>query len=230
MRQWITSTLQQFNIFTNKRTFPSHRDLSLKLVWYTTLDGVSLGAIGDTAKGICRQVRPHTRFENCEIIGHHRCERWADARPPENGRPVVIEINERPLHVDLPRFDRLQTRTCPQFPHRVYSRCVRAGRRRDCNAQPTHFNLQRLVRKTTAFYVPRVGCDDATRPDNSRHLGNAFGRVGNEENHERHDSRVERVVWERQCHCIALTKLCDTRCGSCARKGELPLRRVYPLY
>ena len=134
------------------------------------------------------------------------------------------------MHGDLPRFDGIQTRTSPQVPHCVYSRRARARRYRNCNAQPTHFSLQRLVRKTTAKHVPRVGCDGATRADHSCHFGNALGRVGNEENHQRHDSRVERVVGERQCHCIALTKLCDTRRGSCASIGKLRLRRVYPLY
>jgi hypothetical protein len=36
--------------------------------------------------------RAHPRFETREILGRHRGELWADARPAEDGRPVVVEI------------------------------------------------------------------------------------------------------------------------------------------
>src|ERR1700731_1305363 len=84
---------------------------------YPTLYCVTPGTVGDAASGICRQACAHPRFENREILGRHRCELWTDARPPKDGRPVVVEIGECPLHGDLPRFDGIQTRTNPQVPH-----------------------------------------------------------------------------------------------------------------
>ena len=52
---------------------------------------------------------------------------------------------------------------------------------------------------------------------------------GHEEDHQRHDRCVERVVGERQCHRIALTKLRDTRRGSRASERELRLGRIDPV-
>src|SRR6266576_4582607 len=102
----------------HKSTFPkSYRDSSLKFAWYVTLYCVSPGAIGDTASGICRQARAHPRFEKREIRGRHRREFCTDARRPEDGRPVVVEIGECPLHDDLPRFDDNQTRARPSISH-----------------------------------------------------------------------------------------------------------------
>jgi hypothetical protein len=40
-----------------------------------------------------------------EILGRHRCEARTDARPSEDGRPVVGKIGKRSLHGDLPRVD-----------------------------------------------------------------------------------------------------------------------------
>ncbi len=182
----------------------------LQPVWYATFHRVSPGAAGDWASGIRRQARAHPRFEKREIPGRHRRQPWTDARPPEDGRPVVVEICEWPLHRDLPRFNAIQTGTSPQVPHCVHARRIRARRPWNCNAQPTHLDLQRLVRKTAATHVPGVGGDGATGAHHSCHFGNAPGWVWNEEDDQRHHRRVERVVGERQCHRIALTKLCDT--------------------
>jgi hypothetical protein len=38
----------------------------------------------------------------------------------------------------------------------------------------------------------------AARTNDSRHFGNAFGRIGNEENHQRHDGRIEAVFADRK--------------------------------
>ena len=150
--------------------------------------------------------------------------------PPKIVVQYFVEIWERPLHGDLPRFDGIQARTSPQVPHGVGSRRARARRHGNRHAQPTHFYLQRLAREPTATHVPRVGGHDATRADHSCHFGNTPGRVGNEKDHQRHDGRIERVVGERQRHRIALTKQCEPQGGPCAGMGQLPLGRVYPLY
>lgn len=60
--------------------------------WYATPYGVSLGAIGDAAGGVCRQTRAHPRLEKREILGRHRCQHWTDARPSADGRPAECEL------------------------------------------------------------------------------------------------------------------------------------------
>ena len=52
-----------------------------------------------------------------------------------------------------------------------------------------------------AHHVPRIGRDRAAWPHNPNHLGDAFGRLGNEENHQRHNGAIEPAVgampWRR---------------------------------
>src|SRR5476649_2076923 len=115
----------------------------------TTPDRIGADAIGDTAGDISRQARAHPRFETREVLGRHSGELWTDARPALNNCPVLVEIDECPLHGDLPRVDVLQARTRPQLPHGIDSRRVRARRYWNRNAQPTHFIAQRVVRKAT---------------------------------------------------------------------------------
>src|SRR5258707_563757 len=77
----------------------------INLFWYAALHCVGPGAIGDAAGGVRRQARAHPRFEKREIPGRHRGELWTGARRSLYGRPIIVEIRERPLHGDLPRFD-----------------------------------------------------------------------------------------------------------------------------
>jgi hypothetical protein len=48
--------------------------------------------------------------------------------------------------------------------------------------------------------------NQAARVDHARHLGDALGRLGHEENHQRHSGGVEAAIRERQRHGIALAK------------------------
>ena len=84
----------------------------------------------------------------------------------------------------------------------------------------------RVARGPAVEPVPRVGGDDGARGDDPYHFSDALGRIGHEENHQRHDGHVERVVGERLSHRVALTKLCAPRRGSRASKGELRLGRI----
>ena len=59
-------------------------------------------------------------------------------------------------------------------------------------------------------------------------LATPYGRIGNEENHQRHDGCVETVVGEGKRRRVAVAKFRHLRRRSCARKGELRLGRFYP--
>jgi hypothetical protein len=56
-----------------------------------------------------------------------------------------------------------------------------------------------------------------------RHLGDALGRIGNEENDQRHDGRLEAAVGERKRHGIALAKFRQARGRARAREDKLGL-------
>ena len=85
------------------------------------------------------------------------------------------------------------------------------------------------MRKSVAKNVPHIGRDRAARANHPHHLGDALGRIGNEEDHQRHNGCIEPVFGEWKRHGVALSELRHTCKGSCARKGELPLRRIDPL-
>jgi hypothetical protein len=46
-----------------------------------------------------------------------------------------------------------------------------------------HFSMHRRQRMSATHHIPDVGGDCAAWTNNSRHLGDALGRIGNEENH-----------------------------------------------
>ena len=79
------------------------------------------------------------------------------------------------------------------------------------------------IRKAAAEDVPRIGRDAAARADHARHLGDALRRIGNEEDHQRHDRGVERVVGEGQRHRVAVTELAPrVPRAACARRRAAP--------
>jgi hypothetical protein len=137
-------------------------------------------------------------------------------------------MSEGALHRDLAGFHPLQTRRYPQIPHHVDSGCIRAGRQRNLDAHSADLNPQPIVRKTTAEHVPRVGGDDAARRDDACHFGDPFGRVGNKENHQRHDGVVKSVIGERQRHRIDQLKLRSSARAPRASVGQLCLGWIYP--
>ena len=149
----------------------------------------------------------------------------------EDGRPVVGEIGKRPLHGDLPASRR------PPDPHPSTSPAGRPSATLQGSAAseprrtiPRISTPQRVVGKSIAQHVPRIGRDArSARADHSRHLGNPLGRGGNEEDHQRHDRGVERIVGKRERHRIALMKPRLPRRDSRAGKGELLCGRVDPL-
>ena len=96
-------------------------------------------------------------------------------------------------------------------------------------AHCAHFRLDRFQRRSAAQHIPRIGGDCAAGANHAHHLGNASGRVRNEENHQRHDSGIEPVLGKRKRHRVALVKRCATRRGSGAREGELRLGRINSL-
>jgi hypothetical protein len=58
------------------------------------------------------------------------------------------------------------------------------------------------------------------------HLRDAIGRIGNEENHQRHDGGVEPsgIKWQR--HCVALKKHGAARTRPHTRNRELRFMRI----
>src|SRR5207248_5374312 len=69
----------------------------------------------------------------------------------------------------------------------------------------------------------------AARRDHAYHLSHAPGRLGDKEDHQRHDRHVEGAVRERQRHRIALAEFCHRCPASGACIGQLPIRRIDPL-
>ena len=55
------------------------------------------------------------------------------------------------------------------------------------------------------------------------HLSHPFDRIGNERNHQRHRSCIERIRRKREGHGVPTAELGDTRCGSFVREGQLTL-------
>src|SRR6185312_14758717 len=64
------------------------------------------------------------------------------------------------------------------------------------------------------------------RPHDPRHLGDAFGRLGHKEDHQRHGGGVEAPVGEGKRHRIALLEFGEARLVALARVGELALRGI----
>ena len=86
-----------------------------------------------------------------------------------------------------------------------------------------HLDPDRFQRKTASAYVPSVSRDRAAWAHNAHHLSNALGRIGNEENHQRHGGRVESIIRDRKRHGVAAIEFGQTRRRPRARKGELGL-------
>src|SRR5262249_47187366 len=87
----------------------------------------------------------------------------------------------------------------------------------------THFDADRLPRISTARHVPHIGGHYASRANYPHHLSHPFDRIGNERNHQRHRSCIERVRRKREGHGVPTAEFGDTRCGSFVREGQLTL-------
>ena len=74
-----------------------------------------------------------------------------------------------------------------------------------------------------------IGRDRAAWPHNPNHLGDAFGRLGNEENHQRHNGAIEPAVGEGQYCGVTPAELRQACRGTRAGKGKLRLGRIDPL-
>src|SRR5215468_10608172 len=77
---------------------------------------------------------------------------------------------------------------------------------------------------------PKICRDRAAWADHARHLGDALGRIGNEEEHKRHDSAIKPVGLEGQRHRVALKKRGFPQRRPSAGKRELRFGRIDPLY
>jgi hypothetical protein len=97
---------------------------------------------------------------------------------------------------------------------------------RQTSAGVAHLGLDRFQRKSAAQHVPRIGRDHAAGANHPHHLGDAFGRIGNEENHQRHNGCIEPVFGEGKRHRVALAELRQACRGSCARESKLPFGRI----
>ncbi len=84
--------------------------------------------------------------------------------------------------------------------------------------------------KSPALHVPHVGGDRAAGLHHPNHFSDAFGRVGNEHDHQRHGSGIEAARSERKGHGVALAKLRLPAREARTRKGELPVGGVDALY
>ncbi len=130
------------------------------------------------------------------------------------------------MHGDFFRFEIEKPRARPQFAQHVDARCILARRAHRFETHGTHLCAERLHRKSAAVHVPGIGRNEAARLDHARHLGNAFVRLRNEENHQRHRRHIEFVVGKRQRHRIAFMELRDGSAWPAARKTELRRRRI----
>jgi hypothetical protein len=86
--------------------------------------------------------------------------------------------------------------------------------------------LDRLPGKPSAQHIPRVCRDRTAGANHPRHLGNAFGRIRNKKDHQRHDGGIEPIVGERQRHRVALEKFRPARRWPGAGESELCFRRI----
>jgi hypothetical protein len=91
------------------------------------------------------------------------------------------------------------------------------------------FGLNRGDRGFAAKNIPYVCRDRAAGTDHPCHLGDAFGRIRNEEDDQRHDGGIEPVAVEGQCHGVALEKCRAARRRPRAGKSELCFGRIDPL-
>ena len=79
-----------------------------------------------------------------------------------------------------------------------------------------------MERRSSPHQVPGIGGDDAARADDTRHLGNSLGRIGQEENDQRHECRVKTVRGKGQPLRVALLE--PRHAGARARAGKFELR------
>ena len=88
--------------------------------------------------------------------------------------------------------------------------------------------MDRFRGRSTAKHVPGITCDGATRASYSHHLGDAFSRIGHEEDYQRHNGCIKTVVSEGKSHRVALPELRHASGGlarakaSCASEGSIP--------
>ena len=176
-------------------------------------------------------IRPRTRaFSLSRSCGRHRVERRADAARDRARRPVVLERRERALHHDLARLDRLKSRSRPQPAKRFHFTGRWIGRKQRGDARRAGFLPDRLERKAAAEYVPRICANQSAGPDHAGHFGCALHRIGDEEDDQRHDGRIEALRLERQRHGIGLTKRHVVRARPHAGDGELSLAGIDALH
>src|SRR5216683_2579492 len=102
--------------------------LAPRLLWHATLYRVGAASVGDAPRAIRRQARAHPRFEPLGIARGHGGDALANVRRHRVDRPELVEIGECPRYRDLPRFDRIETRTGPQLAENVDPRRLGAWR------------------------------------------------------------------------------------------------------
>src|SRR5262245_39037230 len=112
-----SSQVQRVAVASGPQPYPNFYPPAL--LGYATLDRIGACTIGDAPRGIGWETSAQPRLEPLDITSSHRRDGRADARPHPARRPEVIEVGERPLHSDLPRLDRLETRLRPHVPHGV---------------------------------------------------------------------------------------------------------------
>ena len=97
-------------------------------------------------------------------------------------------------------------------------------------ADSPHLADDRLLGEATTHHVPRITCDQAGRADYPHHFGDAFGRVGNEEDYQCHDGCIEPASREGKCHRVAVLELRHAGRGPRTCKRKLPLGRINSLH
>jgi hypothetical protein len=204
LQQLPRFTQQGLNLLALGDRIPSAQavlegDISLRgLLWHAPPYRIRAGNVGDAPGDIRRQPCAHSHFEQFSITRSHRRDRLANGRGHHAGRPKVFEVNKRSLHSDLSNFDCMEIGIHPQAPQRLYSGHVGTGRERGSKSHGMHFGMHQRQRMSTTHHIPDVGGGCAAWTNDSRHLGNSLNRIGNEENHQRHNGRIEAVFAKRK--------------------------------
>src|SRR6516225_3426440 len=143
---------------------------------------------------------------------------------------LVVQKSSKSGNVLCTVISRVSTSLSPARVHNSRSTSIRDASRlggfTTVSPHCTHFDTDRVQRKSTAQHVPYVGGHHAARANHPGHLSDPFDWLGNERDHQCHCGHIKLICRERECHCVPKIELCLTRGEPLACKVELGLRRV----
>ena len=148
--------------------------------------------------------------------------------------PVLVDQNSsKSTNVRCAAISRVSTASSPAAVHSSRSAFMRdistlggIGGIRPCARNSTRIGSNG---KSPFEHIPRIRRDRSAGANHPHHFGDALGRLGNEEDHQRHRRGIEAVVGEWQRHRVAQMKRCVARAGAAACEHELRFGRIDPL-